>query len=69
MSIAVAFTTTSTATGYTAHGHVAVGPTGEVVELEPLQALIMGADLRSVDGRVFRIFGWGERGWMLEERP
>lgn len=69
MSIAVAFTTTSTTTGYTAHGHVAVGPTGERVELEPLQALIMGADLRSVDGRVFRIFGRGSRGWVLEECP
>lgn len=69
MSIAVAFTTTSTATGYTAHGHAAVGPTGERVELEPLQALVMDADLRSVDGRMFRVFARGSRGWMLEECP
>ncbi len=69
MSMAVAFTTTSTATGYTTHGHVAIGPTGELVELVEGQALVMSAELRSIDGRAFRIFARGSQGWVLEECP
>lgn len=55
MSIAVAFTTADTASGRT-------------MQLVEGQVLIVGAELRSLDGRLFRVFGWGGS-WMLEECP
>lgn len=52
-----------------ARERVAIGPTGELVELVEGQALVMSAELRSIDGRAFRIFARGSQGWVLEECP